>query len=76
MNTTQHFEKTPKFHHYDINELIITSLEFDHADIYENVHEITNEFKKLAKNTSGNIFYNPDYSELSFLEKTELNLQT
>ena len=66
---TAYFEKTPKFHHYDINELIITSLEYDHADIYENVHEITNEFKKLAKNTSGNIFYNPDYSELSFLEE-------
>ncbi len=31
------FDKAPKFLHYHPDEVIITSLEFDHADIYENL---------------------------------------
>ena len=30
-----YFEKTSKFHHYEIDQFNYTSLEFDHADIFE-----------------------------------------
>ena len=65
---TAYFEKVPKFHHYFINHLIITSLEYDHADIYRNVGEITGEFRKLVSEVDGNIFYNSNYPELNFLK--------
>ncbi len=42
-----YFDKVPKFLHYEPRTLILTSLEFDHADIYENVEEIEAEFSKL-----------------------------
>ncbi|HEY2646258.1 MAG TPA: Mur ligase domain-containing protein, partial [Candidatus Acidoferrales bacterium] len=31
------FDKAPKFLHYHPQEMILTSLEFDHADIYDNL---------------------------------------
>ena len=37
---TAYFEKTPKFIHYHINHLILTSLEYDHADIYSSTDQI------------------------------------
>ena len=42
------FAKLPKFHFYKPSILIVTSLEFDHADIYENVEAIEKEFDKLV----------------------------
>jgi UDP-N-acetylmuramate: L-alanyl-gamma-D-glutamyl-meso-diaminopimelate ligase len=42
------FEKTPKFIFYKPDHLIMTSLEFDHADIYNNVDEIELWFKRLV----------------------------
>jgi UDP-N-acetylmuramate: L-alanyl-gamma-D-glutamyl-meso-diaminopimelate ligase len=48
------FAKLPKFHFYNPYFLIITSLEFDHADIYTNQSEIEDEFTKLvAKRPEG-----------------------
>ncbi len=44
---TAFFEKTPKFLHYQPCHVIATSLEFDHADIYENVGQIEDAFSKL-----------------------------
>jgi len=44
---TAYFEKTPKFLHYRPRFVIITSIEFDHADIYKNKDEIIDSFKKL-----------------------------
>lgn len=46
---TAFFEKTPKFLHYDPLSIIITSIEFDHADIYSNLASIKNEFIKLIE---------------------------
>ena len=46
---TAYFDKVPKFLHYHPRSLIVTSLEFDHADIYEDVHAIEREFDKLMR---------------------------
>ena len=42
------FDKAPKFLHYHPREIIITSLEFDHADIYENLAAIELQFRRLV----------------------------
>lgn len=44
---TAFFEKTPKFLHYGTQHAIITSIEFDHADIYKDVGEIQTQFEKF-----------------------------
>lgn len=43
------FAKWPKFHSYRPDILVVTSLEFDHADIYRNVEEIEIEFSRLVE---------------------------
>jgi UDP-N-acetylmuramate: L-alanyl-gamma-D-glutamyl-meso-diaminopimelate ligase len=45
---TAFFDKAPKFLHYHPQELIITSLEFDHADIYPDLASIALQFRRLA----------------------------
>jgi UDP-N-acetylmuramate: L-alanyl-gamma-D-glutamyl-meso-diaminopimelate ligase len=42
------FAKCPKFHFYRPDILVITSLEFDHADIYESVEQIEAEFIDIS----------------------------
>ena len=42
-----YFDKRPKFFHYDAYVLIITSIEFDHADIYKDFEEYKLAFKML-----------------------------
>ena len=43
------FAKWPKFHSYRPDIVIVTSLEFDHGDIYRSVEEIEEEFTKLLR---------------------------
>ena len=47
---TAYFEKTSKFLHYEIDHLIMTSLEFDHADIFKDEQDMLSSFDKLIKN--------------------------
>jgi UDP-N-acetylmuramate: L-alanyl-gamma-D-glutamyl-meso-diaminopimelate ligase len=56
------FAKWPKFLSYRPDILVITSLEFDHADIYENIEEIEREFTRLISlvPSSGKIFVSTD----------------
>lgn len=42
---TAYFDKKPKFLHYDPNIAVITSCEFDHADIYSNLGQIQEQFE-------------------------------
>src|SRR3984893_14462587 len=42
------FDKAPKFVHYRPDELIVTSLEFDHADIYADLAAIELQFRRLV----------------------------
>lgn len=44
---TAYFDKVPKFAHYRPKSLLATSLEFDHADIYDAIEQIAAWFEKL-----------------------------
>ena len=44
---TAFFDKGPKFLHYDPWIAVLTSIEFDHADIYRDLDHITENFRKL-----------------------------
>lgn len=44
---TAFFDKRPKFVHYRPNTAILTSIEFDHADIYEDLDHIKRSFQLL-----------------------------
>ncbi len=46
---TCYFDKKPKFFHYNPNILLINNIEFDHADIYENVEMIEKNFLDLIE---------------------------
>jgi UDP-N-acetylmuramate: L-alanyl-gamma-D-glutamyl-meso-diaminopimelate ligase len=45
---TAFFDKGPKFLHYHPDELILTSLEYDHADIYPDLVSIALQFRRLV----------------------------
>ena len=42
------FDKQPKFVHYEARSLLLTSCEFDHADIYESLEQIEEVFRGLV----------------------------
>ncbi len=46
---TAFFDKGPKFLHYLPSTAIITSIEFDHADIYADLEAIKRSFRKLVE---------------------------
>ncbi|PKL35167.1 MAG: UDP-N-acetylmuramate:L-alanyl-gamma-D-glutamyl-meso-diaminopimelate ligase [Spirochaetae bacterium HGW-Spirochaetae-1] len=60
------FEKVPKFIFYRPSHCILTSLEFDHADIYRDLDEISLWFKRLVNiiPSKGNIVYSSAYDTL------------
>jgi len=45
---TAFFDKGPKFLHYFPHAAILTSVEFDHADIYKDLDEVKTAFKRLV----------------------------
>ena len=45
---TAFFDKGPKFLHYFPDAVILTSVEFDHADIYKDLDAVKTAFKRLA----------------------------
>ncbi|MHA7837111.1 MAG: UDP-N-acetylmuramate--L-alanine ligase, partial [bacterium] len=45
---TAFFDKTPKFLHYHPDTLILTSVEFDHADIYRDLDHVKSAFRALV----------------------------
>ena len=45
---TAFFEKTPKFFHYPPFALVLTGLEFDHADIYKDLKSLVRLFSRLV----------------------------
>ncbi|MEQ1503932.1 MAG: UDP-N-acetylmuramate:L-alanyl-gamma-D-glutamyl-meso-diaminopimelate ligase [Myxococcota bacterium] len=46
---TSFFDKGPKFLHYRPRTAVITSVEFDHADIYADLEAVKVAFRKLVK---------------------------
>lgn len=45
---TAFFDKGPKFMHYFPDAIILTSVEFDHADIYEDLAHVKTAFRRLV----------------------------
>ena len=46
---TAFFDKTPKFLHYHPRTLVVTSVEFDHADIYRDLDHVKQSFRTLLR---------------------------
>jgi UDP-N-acetylmuramate: L-alanyl-gamma-D-glutamyl-meso-diaminopimelate ligase len=57
---TAFFDKVPKFIHYKPKSVILTSIEFDHADIYKDLNAVKEAFKMLLKliPDDGQLIYN------------------
>jgi UDP-N-acetylmuramate: L-alanyl-gamma-D-glutamyl-meso-diaminopimelate ligase len=57
------FDKGPKFLHYRPRHVILTSVEFDHADIYHDLDHVKEAFRRLMKliPTNGNLVVCSDY---------------
>ena len=46
---TAFFDKGPKFLHYDPDALLVTAVEFDHADIYRDLEHVKGAFTALVR---------------------------
>ncbi len=46
---TAFFDKVPKFVHYRPKHVVLTSVEFDHADIYKDLNAVKEAFARLMK---------------------------
>jgi UDP-N-acetylmuramate: L-alanyl-gamma-D-glutamyl-meso-diaminopimelate ligase len=46
---TAFFDKTPKFLHYGPRTAVLTSVEFDHADIYRDLDHVVSTFRQLVR---------------------------
>jgi UDP-N-acetylmuramate: L-alanyl-gamma-D-glutamyl-meso-diaminopimelate ligase len=51
---TAYFDKKPKFMHYLPEIAIVNNIEFDHADIYDDIDDIKFEFSRLMNLVPGN----------------------
>ncbi len=63
---TAFFDKRSKFVHYRPNTLILNNLEFDHADIFDDLDAIKRQFHHLLRcvPSLGKVFYNADDAAL------------
>jgi len=50
---TAFFDKGPKFLHYRPQALLLTAVEFDHADIYRDVEHVKQAFRQLIGISAG-----------------------
>ena len=57
-----YFEKISKFRSYSLDNLILTSLEFDHADIFNSVEDIKNEFRAAMPFVKKTFIMSEDYT--------------
>ena len=71
---TAFFDKVPKFIHYRPRHVILTSVEFDHADIYRDLEHVKDAFRMLLKliPADGTLIYHaPDRNIQSILSETK-----
>lgn len=71
---TAFFNKVPKFLHYHPKHVILTSVEFDHADIYKDLAEIQGRFKELIEliPQDGSLHYSDSFKPLDdIIEQTQ-----
>jgi len=64
---TAFFDKRSKFIHYQPRTLIINNIEFDHADIFSDINDITREFSRLVRIVprAGRIVYKQDDEQIA-----------
>tara|TARA_B100001971_G_C18268012_1_gene596286 strand:+ start:44624 stop:46048 length:1425 start_codon:yes stop_codon:yes gene_type:complete len=70
-----YFQKISKFRLYELNHMVLTSLEFDHADIYDSVEQIENEFSHAFKAMNGVISFDNTYPSAVKLSKEHSHLK-
>ena len=68
---TSFFDKRSKYIHYHPNILVINNIEFDHADIFENIDSVVKNFHHLVRIVpkNGKIIYNYDDKNIRKLIK-------
>lgn len=66
---TAFFDKVPKFIHYRPKHVILTSVEFDHADIYRDLDHVKSAFAQLLKliPEDGTLVYHADDANIQSL---------
>lgn len=64
-----YFQKISKFRLYEMNYMILTSLEFDHADIFNSIEDIKDEFLSVIPSLESPIIANDDYKAIDDLRK-------
>lgn len=57
-----YFHKISKFRLYELKSMILTSLEFDHADIFSSVEKIEDEFRDVIPGMKSTLIFNQEYS--------------
>lgn len=73
---SSYFEKISKFRLYHLNSMILTSLEFDHADIFNNVEDIKDQFRPTLNELDGVLIYENSFSATNELVDELKNLKT
>lgn len=68
---TAFFDKVPKFTHYKPRHVILTSVEFDHADIYRDLDHVKSAFKTLLEliPTDGTLIYHAEDENIKSILK-------
>lgn len=56
-----YFHKISKFRLYELKNMILTSLEFDHADIFTSVEKIEDEFRDVIPGMKSTLIFNQEY---------------
>ena len=56
-----YFHKVSKFRSYHLKSMILTSLEFDHADIFSSLEEIVKQFRPVIANLTHPLIYCEQY---------------
>lgn len=64
-----YFHKISKFRLYELKSMILTSLEFDHADIFSSVEKIEDEFRDVIPNMKSTLIFNQEYPSAMKLYK-------
>lgn len=56
-----YFHKISKFRLYELKNMILTSLEYDHADIFASVEKIEDEFRDVIPGMKSTLIFNQEY---------------
>jgi UDP-N-acetylmuramate: L-alanyl-gamma-D-glutamyl-meso-diaminopimelate ligase len=67
-----YFHKISKFRLYELKNMILTSLEYDHADIFSSVEMIEDEFRDVIPGMKSTLVFNQEYASAMKLYKDYL----